>query len=210
MVKSFLLLITFLLFNINMIAGDVKVGEKVPEFQLTDFYNNIYKLTDYKGKWIVLEWVNYDCPFVANRYKSGLMHELQKKYIEKGITWLSVAAAAKGEDGYYDQYTVYDKMRELNAMPSAYLLDTNKQVAKLLGITKTPQIAIINPDGVLVYIGAIDDSNSDSTEEFSGATNYIDKVFDALLNAKQKEVKDSTNIFKPFATEPFGCSIESK
>lgn len=207
MLRTVLIFLALFIFSINLNAGEAQVGKKAPEFQLEDFYGNVYKLTDYKGKWIVLEWVNYDCPYDANRYKSGYMHDLQKKYLSEGVVWFSIASADKGEKGYYDENTAYIKMREFNAMPTVYLMDRDKTAAKLYGVTKTPQIFIVNPKGVLVYAGAIDDSNSDDPAKFKESKNYISFVLDSMLT---KSNKDTTNTFQPFTTKPFGCTLKVK
>ncbi len=127
-----------------------EVGSPAPVFTLKDSQGKEHSLADFKGKFVVLEWVNYDCPFVRKHYNSGNMQKLQKMYAEKGVTWLSVCSSAPGKQGYFDQPALNDRMAQEKAVPAAYLVDASGQVGRQYEAKTTPHMFIINPKGILI------------------------------------------------------------
>src|SRR5262249_53325903 len=138
-------------------AAEPKVGTPAPGFTAVDSNGKTVKLDDFKGKTIVLEWTNDGCPYVRKHYGSGNMQALQKKWTEQGIVWLSVISSPPGEQGFADASRANSLTTDRKAVPSAVLLDPKQSVAKAYGALVTPHMYIIKPDGVLAYVGAIDD-----------------------------------------------------
>lgn len=198
--KKLLILFCYLIAtNYYAISAETKVGEPAPLFELPDYNENIYKLSDYKGNWIILEWINYDCPFVKKHYDSGNMQSLQKEYMSKGVKWFSICSSAPGKQGHFSLDELSKKMREYKTSPTAYLLDETGTTGKSYGAKTTPHIFIINPDGILIYAGAIDDIKSVSTDDIEKANNYVKQVMDAVLSGAESPVK---------TTQPYGCSVK--
>jgi peroxiredoxin len=182
-------------------AEETLVGQAAPNFTLADTYGNKHSLSDYKGKIIVLEWVNHDCPFVGKLYNSGKMQELQKTYTGKGVIWLSMNSSAPGKQGYRTPEEANELTRQKKAAPTALLLDSEGEVGRLYGAKTTPQMFIINKDGILVYDGAIDDIRSTNIDDIAKAKNYVQLALDELLAGKEVSVKTS---------QPYGCSVKYK
>lgn len=193
--KVFLLLV----FSLALFASDAKVGEAAPGFTLTDSNGNEHSLFDFKGKYVVLEWVNYDCPFVKKHYNSGNMQKLQKEYTEKGVVWLSINSSAEGKQGNYSNEEINERSKEHGANFTAYLIDASGEVGKMYGAKTTPHMYIINPEGTLIYAGGIDDTPSTDVDDIETANNYVSAALDAAVNGKDVEVKVS---------KPYGCSVK--
>jgi peroxiredoxin len=180
-------------------AAKAKIDEAAPGFSLPGVDGKTYELTGFKGKYVVLEWVNYDCPFVRKHYRSGNMQSLQKEYTQKGVVWLSICSSAPGEQGHFDNDEIKSRMAEQKAVPTAYLIDSEGSVGKTYEAKTTPHMYIINPEGVLIYAGGIDDIPSSKIDDIKSATNYVQTVLDASLAGKQITVKSS---------RPYGCSVK--
>jgi peroxiredoxin len=180
-------------------AADVAIGEKAPDFTAADSNGKSHTLASYKGKIVVLEWLNHQCPFVKKHYGSGHMQELQKTYTGKGIIWLSVISSAPGKQGYSTPEQANSVTKEKGAAPTAVLLDPQGTVGKLYGAKTTPHMFIINADGVLVYNGAIDDAPSTDLGDIATAKNYVQSALDELLAGKP--VSEATS-------QPYGCSVK--
>jgi peroxiredoxin len=191
----------FLILSLPAKAEETLVGQAAPNFTLADTYGNKHSLSDYKGKIIVLEWINHDCPFVAKLYNSGKMQELQKTYTGKGVIWLSMNSSAPGKQGYRKPEEANELTRQKKAAPTALLLDSEGEVGKLYGAKTTPQMFIINKDGILVYNGAIDDIRSANIDDIAKAKNYVQLALDELLAGKEVSIKTS---------QPYGCSVKYK
>lgn len=176
-----------------------KPGDAAPDFSLPDPDGKTHSLSDYKGKFVVLEWVNHGCPFVKKHYASGNMQGLQKRYTEKGVVWLTICSSAPGKQGHMTPEEAKKSLAEHNAAPTALLLDPEGKVSRLYGVTVTPELFIINPEGTLVYAGAIDDKPSTKQEDIAGAKNFVAAALDELLAGKPV----STPV-----TKPYGCSIK--
>lgn len=179
--------------------ADITTNSMAPEFTLTDSNGQSHSLSEFKGKYVVLEWVNYDCPFVKKHYTPGNMQGLQKNLTEEGAVWLSINSSAEGNQGAYSADEVNQIMENSGAMPTAYLFDTDGTVGKMYGAKTTPHMYVINPEGVLIYQGAIDSIPSFDSADIKAADNYVMK---ALSQAKAGETVSSPT------TQPYGCSVK--
>lgn len=179
-------------------AGAV-VGEAAPDFSVKDAYGNTHSLSDFEGQYVILEWLNHDCPFVRKHYDGNNMQELQEKYTEQGAVWLSVISSAPGTQGYLEPEAAQEITYEKNASPTAVLLDVDGTMGRAYDARVTPHMYIINPDGVLEYNGAIDDRPTARVRDLEGARNYVVEAMDALLNGGEVEVRTNT---------PYGCTVK--
>lgn len=180
-------------------AADPAVGAKAPDFSLMDTNGNKHSLSDFKGKTVILEWVNHGCPYVKKHYDTGNMQTLQRRAAEKGAVWLSVATSAPGKQGHMsaDEWNETNKEKDVNA--AAVLLDENGEVGKAYGAKTTPHMFVIDKDGVLVYKGAIDNRATTDKEDVKGARNYVMAALD--------ETQAGNSVAEP-VTEPYGCSVK--
>lgn len=176
-----------------------KVGDKAPDFSVTDSHGKTHTLADFKGKWVVLEWHNQGCPYVKKHYGSGNMQKLQKEWTAKGVVWLTVISSARGQQGYVTPEQANAYLAEQKAAPSAVLLDPMGTMGMAYAAKTTPHMYVISPDGVLLYNGAIDDKPTTDVADVPGATNY--------LNAALNEAMAGKAVSMP-ATKPYGCSVK--
>ncbi|MFA6960102.1 MAG: redoxin domain-containing protein [Opitutaceae bacterium] len=176
------------------------VGQPAPEFMLADIKGALHTLSELKGKTVVLEWVNPECPFVKKHYdQSGNIPALQKTATADGVVWLSINSAAAGKQGDYDPVQAGEWSKRIGAAATAYLRDKDGKVGKLYGAKTTPHIFIINADGVLVYSGAIDSIRSADATDIAKAENYV--------TAALADVKAGHPVVRP-STQPYGCSVK--
>jgi peroxiredoxin len=175
------------------------VGQPAPDFKLTDTTGKSHALADFKGKTVVLEWVNYDCPFVGKHYDSGNMQKLQKTYSGKGVVWLSVNSSAPGKQGNFPADKVNALLEEKGASPTAYLQDANGAVGQAYGAKTTPHMFVIDPAGKLVYAGGIDDKKSTDVADVKTAKNFVSAALDEVLAGKPVTTGSA---------EPYGCSVK--
>jgi len=183
------------------LAATPRVGEAAPTFALKDVVGKEYSLADLKGKFVVLEWVNFDCPFVRKHYNSGNMQKLQKQYTEKGVTWLSICSSAEGKQGHFEMSDLKARIAKEKAVPTAYLIDESGDVGMKYEAKTTPHMFVINPDGVLLYAGGIDDKATTDTDDIASATNYVRAALDAAMAGQEIKVS---------ASKPYGCSVKYK
>jgi peroxiredoxin len=176
-----------------------KPGSLAPEFTLSDSKGNKHSLSSFKGKWVVLEWVNYDCPFVKKHYGSGNMQKLQKVAQDKGVVWLSINSSAPGKQGNFEGTELAKRITDSKAMPTAYLLDSDGLVGKEYKAKTTPSMFVINPEGRVVYAGAIDDRPSVDPEDIAGSKNYVQAALDAGMAGKAIETA---------STQSYGCGVK--
>lgn len=176
-----------------------KIGQMAPNFILSDVNGQEHELADYRGKFIVLEWTNMECPFVQKHYKSGNMQKLQETYTKKGVVWLRICSSAEGTQGYYDAKTIQTHIKDDKARQTAYLIDADGRTGRLYGAKATPHMYVIDPDGNLIYAGAIDDKPSTDLGSIDGAKNYVSAALDAAMAGKPVETK---------TTEAYGCSVK--
>lgn len=181
-------------------AVDVaKVGSPAPAFTATDLNGKSRSLAELKGKYVVLEWHNQSCPFVKKHYESGNMQKLQKELTGKGAVWLTIISSAPGKQGFVtpDEEKAY--LAEQKAAPTEVLFDPEGTVGKAYGAKTTPHMYIINPQGKLVYNGAIDDKPSTDPADIPGAKNYVAQALTEAMAGKP--------VSQP-ATTPYGCSVK--
>ncbi len=199
---SILAVLAGLIFLTHLKAqSEVTVGQAAPDFTLTDTNGKAVKLSDFKGKYVVLEWFSYDCPFVEKHYGSGNLQNLQKAYTQKGVVWLSINSSAEGKEGFYSASETNSKMQEKGGSPSAILLDSDGKVGKLYGAKTTPHMFIVNPDGNLIYQGAIDDKSSFDPADIAVAKNYVQAALEEAMAGKPVTTA---------STKSYGCSVKYK
>jgi len=176
-----------------------KTGDTAPEFTATASNGKTVRLSDYRGKYVVLEWHNNGCPYVGKHYNSGNMQRLQKQWIGRGVVWFTILSSAPGKQGYVTATQENDYLAKMQAAPTAALLDSTGQIGHLYDAKTSPQMVVINPQGVVIYDGAIDDKPTTDLEDVPGATNYVNLALEQAMAGKQVETS---------ATRPYGCSIK--
>jgi hypothetical protein len=180
-------------------AFAVEPGQTAPNFTLTDIQGQKHSLADYKGKYVVLEWNNPGCPFVRKHYDSGNMPKLQQEERDKGVVWLTINSAAAGRQGDLAPADIEKFLSDEHADPTAYLRDADGAVGHLYGARTTPDMYVINPDGKLIYEGAIDNRPTPDPADIPGATNYVRVALDESMAGKPVTVATS---------RPYGCSVK--
>jgi len=176
-----------------------QVGQPAPEFTLKDSNGQSHNLSDFKGKFVVLEWLNHGCPFVQKHYNGGNMQGLQKEYTGKDVVWLSIVSSAPGKQGHMSPEETNKTKAEKNSAATAVLIDEEGTVGKLYDAKVTPELFVINPEGTLIYAGAIDDKKSVDAADVAGAKNYVKQALDEALAGNP--VSEPT-------TEAYGCSVK--
>lgn len=176
-----------------------EIGSPAPEFTLTDQNGKQHNLSDYRGKYVILEWFNKDCPFVRKHYESGNMQKLQKSYTDNDVVWLTVISSVPGKQGYMTGEEIIAYNEANNVASTATLIDSEGTVGRAYEAKRTPEMYIINPDGVLVYHGAIDSESGADISTIEKAENYVVRAMTELLDGKpvSKEL-----------TKPYGCSVK--
>jgi len=180
-------------------AWAARVGEAAPEFTATDTNGQVHKLSDYHGKFVVLEWSNRGCPYTQKHYNSGNMQRLQREWTGRGVIWLTVISSAPGKQGYVTASEENAYLKQVNAAPTAVLLDPTGALGHLYDAKTTPHIFIINPQGTLIYNGAIDDRPTTDLADVNGAKNYVSAALDEAMSGKPVSVPTS---------RPYGCSVK--
>jgi hypothetical protein len=175
------------------------VGQPAPDFTLTDTAGQSHSLAGLRGKYVVLEWVNYDCPFVGKHYGSGNMQRLQKTYTARGVVWYQVNSSAPGKQGAYDAAKAALLGRQKGVASTAYLLDPAGTVGRLYGAKTTPHMFVVDPRGTVIYAGGIDDTPSTDVADIATANNYVAAALDEALAGKPVTVTSS---------QPYGCSVK--
>ena len=179
--------------------GEAVLGEPAPDFKAVSADGKTYALGDLKGKWVVLEWTNKDCPFVKKHYGPGAMQKAQKTYTAKGVVWLSVVSSAKGKEGYVDADGALANAKAVGSAATAVLLDPEGVMGHAYGARTTPHMFVINPEGRIAYAGPIDDNPSPDPKTLEGTHNYVAAALDAGLAGKEIEVKSS---------KAYGCGVK--
>src|SRR5262249_49989642 len=154
-------------------AYAVKVGEAAPDFQADDSNGRMHKLSEYHGKFVVLEWHNNGCPYTRKHYESGNLQRLQKEWTGKGVVWFTVISSAPGQQGYVTAQQKNNYLKQMNASPTAALLDPQGDMGRLYSAKTTPHMFVINPAGVLIYDGAIDNKATTDQADIKSAKNYV-------------------------------------
>jgi len=197
--KSLLTLATILGLVTFSHAAQPEIGQPAPAFTLKDSTGKEHSLADYKGKVVVLEWINHGCPFVKKHYDSGNMQKLQEDATDHGVVWLAVCSSAPEKQGHMTPEAATANLTEVKSNATAYLLDEDGKVGKLYDARTTPEMYIINSDGVLVYAGAIDDKPTANAADIEGAVNYVRTALEEM-----KEGKPITTA----QTKSYGCSVK--
>ena len=175
------------------------LGKPAPQFSAVDSNGKTWSLADLKGKVVVLETTNHDCPYVRKHYTANNMQDQQREAAAKGVVWLTVASSATGEQGYVTAQQANDLTKNRNAAPAAVLLDPQSKVARAYGATVTPHMYIIDANGVLAYKGGIDSIPSANAADIPKAKQYVRIGMDEVLAGKP--VTDSS-------TRPYGCTLK--
>lgn len=183
-----------------LFAADVPpVGSAAPDFSAPDSKGKTHSLTQYKGKYVVLEWFNPECPFVKKHYTSSNMQKLQQEYTGKGIVWLSVDSSAPGKEGALTPEQAEKTMTDWKTKPTALLLDQDGKVGQAYGAKNTPHMVVINPEGKIVYEGAIDSKATPNPGDIPSSTNYVKVALDESMAGKPVSTAQ---------TKPYGCSVK--
>jgi hypothetical protein len=159
----------------------------------------MHHLSEYCGKFVVLEWHNNGCPYTRKHYESGNMQQLQKEWTAKGVIWLTVISSAPGQQGFVTPAEENDYMAKMHAVPTAALLDPTGQMGHLYDAKTTPDMFVINPQGVLIYDGAIDNRPTSDQGDVQGAENYVSEALTAAMAGKPVQTA---------VTRPYGCSVK--
>ena len=176
-----------------------EVGQPAPNFTGVDTNGQSHQLSDFKGKTVVLEWSNHECPFVVKHYDSGNMQKLQKEATDNGVVWLTIVSSAEGKQGYTTPEEANKLIEEKGANATARILDASGEIGKMYDAKTTPHMYVIDAEGTLVYAGAIDSDSSFKQEAIEGATNYVTNALNALESGETIEVA---------STKPYGCGVK--
>jgi peroxiredoxin len=160
------------------------VGQPAPDFSLLDLAGKTVKLSDYKKKFVVLEWFSDECPFVHKHYDSGNMQVLQKEAVAKGVVWLTICSSAPGKPGYHETEEHRQIVKKWKGAMSDFLTDASGNVGRMYGSKNTPTMYIIGKDGTLLYEGAIDDKPDADQDSVKGAKNYVREALDQATSGK--------------------------
>jgi len=183
--------------NVSQIAA--KVGQPAPSFTLRGADGKTHSLADYKGKFVVLEWTNPQCPFVHKFYDSGTMQNLQKQETAKGVAWLRINSSAAGLEGYQSPTDIVSYEDTNHVASTATLIDASGKVGHLYGARNTPQMFVIDPKGILIYAGGIDNKPSANPADIPTAKNYVIAALDEAMAGKPVSVPVS---------RPYGCGVK--
>jgi peroxiredoxin len=194
--------------NVAVVAGlammcasalALKPGDQAPNFTGVDSQGKTETLAQYRGKYVVLEWTNRDCPYTRKHYESGNMEGLQKQWTAKGVVWLTVISSAKGEQGYATPAVENAYLQKMDADPTAVILDPSGTIGRLYDAKTTPDMFVINPQGKLVYEGAIDDQPTPDPASLLGATNYVSAALQESMAGQAVKTQ---------VTRPYGCAVK--
>ena len=188
-----------LLFSANMAFAKPEIGQAAPDFTVMDTNGKEVSLSSFKGKTVVLEWTNHDCPFVRKHYGSENMQTLQKDSTGEEVVWVSVISSAEGKQGFVDAAKANSLTTERDAAPTHVLLDPTGELGKLYAAKTTPHMFIVNNEGKLAYMGGIDSIASADKADIKDAENYVKTAL--------TEMKDGKEVTKA-STRPYGCSVK--
>ena len=191
--------ILLLLAVTTWVHAEAEIGKPAPAFTLPSCESKSVSLADFKGKVVVLEWTNYGCPFVVKHYGSGNMQKLQADATAKGVVWLSICSSAPNQQGHATPADALKACTEKNSAATAYLIDESGATGRAYGAKRTPEMYVINADGILVYHGAIDDKKSVDPADIATARNFVAAAIDETLAGKPVSTPE---------TEAYGCSIK--
>ena len=187
------------LMSVALPALAVNIGQPAPDFTLSDLSGKPVKLSDLKGKFVVLEWVNPECPYVQKHYDSANMPGLQKEFGARQVAWLAINSTREGHAEFKSPQQMAGWMKEKGGAPAATLLDRDSKVGKLYGAATTPHMYVIDPKGTLVYAGAIDDKRSTNPADVKTAKNYVRVALGESMAGKAVSTA---------STSPYGCTVK--
>jgi peroxiredoxin len=189
--------------GLNGVMDAATLGQPAPRFKAVDTNGKTVKLSALKGKFVVLEWHNPQCPFVKSQYK-GKMQQLQAKWTGQGVVWLSIISSAPGLEGSVDNAGANDDVATHQSNVTATILDPTGKIGHLYGAKTTPHMFVIDPKGLLIYDGAIDndpldDAIADKTQDGSQYLNYVDQALTQAAAGRPVAVS---------STPPYGCGVK--
>ena len=176
-----------------------EIGKTAPDFTGTDSKGNNVKLSDLRGKTVVLEWTNHDCPYVRKHYGAGNMQKLQADAAKDGVVWLSVISSASGSEGHVSPAEANQLTASRNATPAHVLIDDKSKIARAYDARTTPHMFVVDPSGKLVFMGGIDDKPNTNKADIVTAKNYVRAALDAVKAGRPVETS---------VARPYGCSIK--
>lgn len=176
-----------------------EVGKAAPGFSATDTNGKTHSLDQYRGRWVVLEWLNHGCPYVKNHYGSGSMQALQKKYAAQGVVWLSIVSSAPGKQGHHSNEKANELTKDKDAAPHAVLVDAPGTIGRTYHARTTPHMFVINPEGTIVYMGGIDDTATTNSDRSKNARPHVDIALQEAMSGRPVSVPVS---------QPYGCNVK--
>jgi hypothetical protein len=197
--KRLLFVLLLGLFVTAPALANVAVGSAAPDFTLLDSDGKTRSLAEFRGKIVVLEWNNPQCPFVGKHYNSGNMQKQQAEATAAGVIWLTINSSATGKQGDIDGRGANAYVAKVGGKQTAYLLDPQGKAGHLYGARTTPHMFVIDQTGVLRYMGGIDSIASTDQDDLAKATQYIPQVLAELAAGKPLSVTSA---------EPYGCSVK--
>lgn len=196
--QGLLLIIVISLLQLSALALP-KINHEAPDFTVVDTFGKAHKLSNYRGKVVVLEWTNHNCPFVKKHYESGNMQDLQKEFTDRGVVWLSIISSARNKQGFVSNDEANALTHSRRAHPTAVIRDPEGNLGRLFSAKTTPHMYILNQKGHVTYMGAIDSIKSTKPDDVTKAKPYVKDALNNLLAGRK---------LKTHATQPYGCSIK--
>ena len=198
--KNIFIIIVLLACNAFLkLDAAVITGQPAPNFTLTDSKGTEHSLSDFYGKYVVLEWTNHSCPFVVKHYKEGHMQAQQKAMTNKGVVWLQIVSSREGKSGYLTETEAQQLRARAQIHSTAMLLDTTGEVGRAYDARVTPHMYLIDPEGELLYQGAIDSIRSTRTSDIAKANNYVLDAYESAISGEP---------IKYTKTTAYGCGIK--
>lgn len=185
--------------GVSQARDNLRPGNPAPDFVITDTGGKPVTLSSFKGKPVVLEWTNHDCPYVRKHYSTDTMQKLQRDTTGDGVVWLTIISSAPGQQGHVAALEADKLTADRKAAPTAVLLDTDGRVGRLYGAATTPHMYVIDKTGTLAYMGGIDDKPSTSVDSIQTARPYVREALAALRDGKPVPTT---------STRPYGCSVK--
>lgn len=199
MKRTALLIASIIAFTATQAIAAVRCGDKAPDFSLTAAQGGTVSLEDARGHYVVLEWFNHNCPFVKKFYEGGTMQKWQADATSRGVIWYVIDSANPKHEDHMNQAEAKEVYKAMNIAATALLLDETGVTGHAYGATNTPQFFIIDPQGILIYQGAVDDKRSTDSRDIAYAHNFLWQALDEALAGK--------SVSKP-VTMPYGCSVK--
>jgi peroxiredoxin len=180
-------------------AFAIPPGSQAPDFHGTDSTGKAQSLSQYRGKFVVLEWANKGCPYEQKQYNSGNMEKLQREWTARGVVWLSILSSAPGQQGNVTPAEENEYLKQMHAAPTAAILDPSGAIGRLYEAKTTPHMFVIDPSGKVIYQGAIDDKPTTEIADVASAHNYVSEALEDGMAGKPVPVA---------VTRPYGCSVK--